>query len=1007
MKRLFFTIVTLLFFATAFSQVAVNTDGSQPDGSAMLDVTSVSKGLLIPRMTTSQREAIASPAQSLLVYDTGDSTFYYYKNSGWVRIGNGASGWYSDGDFIFTDSLRKVVIGSDTTSAVFEVITDKATGTYTSDRCTGGTASASEEATGKPASNAFDDNNSTYWSNDGNLSAWLRYDFGDENGKVIAKYRIYFEGSHYDSSPSDWTFRASNDLASWTTLDTQSGVTWSSNGWKEFVFPNGNRYRYYELLITDNQGTTDNYVSINEMEMQEMIYSDHPTLFVKDNKVGVGTNSPSATLSVNGTFNLTDGNQANGYVLVSDASGNASWTNGTSVNGGGWTVNGNYIYNTSDSVGIGTSSPGAILDVHGHISQTGTGHSVFLGENAGKNDDNNYNENVFVGYQSGYSNVTGFSNTSLGPNAFYSNISGSYNTAVGSGSLYSCKTGSYNVAIGYSSLVSNLKGNNNIAIGDEALKSDTAGNYNIAVGKAALGGTNNPGSYNIAVGDSSLFYNASASNNLALGKQALYSNTSGNNNIASGYQALYSNTIGRDNIANGYQALYSNTQGILNIANGFQSLYKNTTGGGNIANGNQALYSNTSGIDNIANGNQALYSNTTGNNNIANGYQALFFNTTGNDNTAVGYQALYSNTTGNNNIANGNEALYYNTTGHDNIANGESSLYNNTTGHDNIANGKYSLYYNTMGNDNIANGKYSLFNNTMGNDNIANGASSLYYNTTGNYNSATGDSSLYSLSTGNENCAYGTRTLKNTTGSYNVGMGTRALYHNTSGEANAAFGPNALFYNTTGNNNTAVGSWAGPQSGSTSLTNTTAIGNGTTVSASNTIHIGNDSIIEIAGHVGWSTYSDKRFKKDIKTDVPGLDFIMKLQPVTYHWDLEKLQKFKGTANGINNNSKTKKALAKQVSIKYTGFLAQDVEKAAKEIGYDFSGVVHPPNDKSIYSIRYAEFVVPLVKAVQEQQKTITIQQQTIKLLRQELEQLKKEQSVVMEKLSVLERKREK
>ncbi len=54
----------------------------------------------------------------------------------------------------------------------------------------------------------------------------------------------------------------------------------------------------------------------------------------------------------------------------------------------------------------------------------------------------------------------------------------------------------------------------------------------------------------------------------------------------------------------------------------------------------------------------------------------------------------------------------------------------------------------------------------------------------------------------------------------------------------------------------------------------------------------------------------------------------------------------------------------------TGFLAQEVEAAAKKINYDFSGVDVPKVDGGLYSLRYAEFVVPLVKAVQEQQQMI-------------------------------------
>ena len=64
-------------------------------------------------------------------------------------------------------------------------------------------------------------------------------------------------------------------------------------------------------------------------------------------------------------------------------------------------------------------------------------------------------------------------------------------------------------------------------------------------------------------------------------------------------------------------------------------------------------------------------------------------------------------------------------------------------------------------------------------------------------------------------------------------------------------------------------------------------------------------------------------------------------------------------------------------IRMSGFLAQDVEAAAKKIGYDFNGVDVPKNDKSLYGLKYAEFVVPLVKAVQEQQQLIINQQKTI------------------------------
>ena len=59
------------------------------------------------------------------------------------------------------------------------------------------------------------------------------------------------------------------------------------------------------------------------------------------------------------------------------------------------------------------------------------------------------------------------------------------------------------------------------------------------------------------------------------------------------------------------------------------------------------------------------------------------------------------------------------------------------------------------------------------------------------------------------------------------------------------------------------------------------------------------------------------------------------------------------------------AAAAKSKIIYTGFIAQEVEATAKKMNYDFSGVDAPKNDQDFYGLRYSEFVVPLVKAVQE------------------------------------------
>ncbi len=362
----------ILLFTTqpAAAQVAVNTTGAAASSSAMLDVSSTNKGILFPRMTETQRDAISSPETGLLVFVTSDSSFYFYDGTQWTLLKTGNTDWTIDGTSLYPDSLVNVGVGTSTPSGKFEVATPLHTGTYGSDICSGGNATAYEYyGPGYEADKAFDDNTSSYWSNNGNFPVWIRYNLGAGNSKRAGKYRIYYENasSDYSHSPAIWQFQASQNGTSWTNLDSQSSQLWTTDGWKEYSISNETSYQYYRIVIVDNQTTTDNYVSLFEVEILEEEISNQATLFVDDNQVGIGTSSPAASLDIDGTLRLTDGNESTGKVLVSDASGNASWTDGATVNGGGWTLNGDTIYNTGKMVGIGTDSPEATLDVDGPV----------------------------------------------------------------------------------------------------------------------------------------------------------------------------------------------------------------------------------------------------------------------------------------------------------------------------------------------------------------------------------------------------------------------------------------------------------------------------------------------------------------------------------------------------------------------------------------------------------------------------------------------------------------
>ncbi|MFT3681647.1 MAG: hypothetical protein QM791_15355 [Ferruginibacter sp.] len=115
MKKLLTFFVFTFSFLISFSQnVGIGTN--TPNASAQLDISSTTKGLLIPRMTSAQRTAIASPAGGLMVYETTSSSFWFYNGSAWTQIGagGGASPWASSGTNISNSNSGNVGIGSNT-----------------------------------------------------------------------------------------------------------------------------------------------------------------------------------------------------------------------------------------------------------------------------------------------------------------------------------------------------------------------------------------------------------------------------------------------------------------------------------------------------------------------------------------------------------------------------------------------------------------------------------------------------------------------------------------------------------------------------------------------------------------------------------------------------------------------------------------------------------------------------------------------------------------------------
>ena len=624
--------------------------------------------------------------------------------------------------------------------------------------------------------------------------------------------------------------------------------------------------------------------------------------------------------------------------------------------------------------------------------------------------------------KSGYGNTSGEANIAIGNASLYSNVSGKENIGIGFQTLFHC-VGDMNTAVGFKALHYNQV-SRNTAFGGEALFQNTTGIQNTAMGyQSSFSG--NTGNRNSAMGYMALKNNYT-NDNTAMGNEALRDNNNGSQNSAFGSRALSSNVSGEFNSAMGYLSLGANTSGTRNTAMGRQSLRFNTVGSRNTALGYGSLLNNSDGIRNTAVGYNALLSNTTGDYNTAIGYEADVQSINLFNATAIGYQAkvLTDNTIqlGNSSLAtvkvganstaklvtprlqvsDGNPVagMVLTATGPSgdavwqNLGTGNAWFLNGNTGTNGTTNfigttDAVPLNFRVNG---FKSGridydfqKGSTFlgfrageATTIGGGNTALGYNALAVNTIGNNNTVVGFTAMDFNLDGYRNTAVGVSALgTNLNGFQNTAVGFRALDINSSGTNNAALGRDALAANVSGSCNTAVGAGANVDIGGRNYA--TAIGCNAIVNTSNKVRIGDATIAVIEGQVAYTYPSDGRFKTNInQNDVVGLAFIQKLRPVVYNFDTRRFTQFL-TKNMPDSLAAHYLAddFGPSTAIRQSGFIAQEVEQAAKEVGCDFNGVHVPADENDNYSLAYAQFVVPLVKGMQEQQAMIEAQQAQI------------------------------
>ncbi len=492
----------------------------------------------------------------------------------------------------------------------------------------------------------------------------------------------------------------------------------------------------------------------------------------------------------------------------------------------------------------------------------------------------------------------------------------------------------------------------NIAIGDSAMSVLSKGAYlhqNIAIGRFAMQRISGAYNSSIAIGAEAMRFATGAGENVAVGTRAMYRVQGGARNVALGSNAMENLKTGSYNTGVGYQALANNEIGWSNVAVGIRALASNISGHQNTAIGGFVMENLESGQNNVAIGYAALAKNRTGNSNVAIGWLTLNNDTASNVNIAIGLVAMRDHQGGDANIALGSYALQ-----------GQDTLTAQRS--ENIAIGREAMRYCLSCSYNISIGSFSNFNQKKGQQNIAIGQNAMYLDSMGYRNIAIGYRALSGLPDWNVDTG-------------NVAIGTAAM-DQYQGKYNTAVGHQASFF----------------LSGQPYRVNATSLGYLAIATDSNQVRIGNTAVNSIGGYAPWSNLSDGRFKVDANTDgVPGLDFIMGLRPITYHLDIENLNKF---IYGDSKEARIMTALARaegKDNELMCGFVAQEVDSLVKALGYDsFYGVDRPDNNLTPYALRYSIFVVPLVKAVQQQQKTIEQQQNLINQLIKRQEELEQE-----------------
>lgn len=339
-------IFLFIAFTALISNAQVGIGTTNPDNSAALDVFSTNSGILIPRMTQAQKLAIASPATGLLVYQTDNSTgFWYYNGVSWQPFSSG-TGWNLLGNTGTNPATNK--LGTiDNQSLVLKANTIENTRLLTNGNIGIGTNNPTNKLhlVSNPIFNYAQNFESlTSATNISNSSSNDPYCINNNTSCVAAdgwRIETYSNGTCTNCSGK----RAIIEYGSSTCVqDATLVVKLGSINLNSVDISFDYQYDDYDtsdqFVVTLYNETTSSIVAtlINLTSADANLNFSGTYAVIAGNSYSLrfkytGTYAAGATVDnivVSGgtaVFTLQDGNQAIGKVLVSDANGNGIWTN--------------------------------------------------------------------------------------------------------------------------------------------------------------------------------------------------------------------------------------------------------------------------------------------------------------------------------------------------------------------------------------------------------------------------------------------------------------------------------------------------------------------------------------------------------------------------------------------------------------------------------------------------------------------------------------------------------